>query len=120
VTTTSRPADPSGEDGVLAGRTVVDDPTSPVKEPGTPGIRVLVFTSVGAFVAEAVTAHDGRWTIAGLRAGQYLVVAEVPSAYAPRHGLDPWDGGAVWRMLLGIVEIDDRAVDLVDLVLTLR
>jgi hypothetical protein len=55
-----------------------------------------------------------------LARGRYVVLAEVPAAYAPATGLDPWLGGPTWTAVLGIVEVDDGPIDLVDLVLVRR
>lgn len=108
-TTTTVPEGPVGP-GVLAGAVVR---TGPEGEVGVAGIRVVA--STWGDQRTAITDAQGRWRIDRLPTGLYLVVAEVPAAYRPHTGVDPWLGGPTWSTVLGLVVAGESPVDLVDL-----
>ncbi|MEZ5138518.1 MAG: sigma-70 family RNA polymerase sigma factor [Acidimicrobiales bacterium] len=114
--TTTIPESPVAP-GALGGRITVVDPATDAAA-GLPGVRVVA--AAWGERHEATTDADGRWSIAALPAGRYLVVADVPAAYRPSRGLDPWLGGPTWPAVLGVVEVADVPLDLVDLRLTAR
>jgi RNA polymerase sigma factor (sigma-70 family) len=120
TTTTTRPVDPEPGPGTVAGRVVALDPADPAGQLGVAGVRISVRQLLGSASSIATSGPDGRWDVASLPAGTYVVLAEVPAAYRPTAGIDPWLGGLTWTAILGIVEVDDRPLDLVDLVLVRR
>jgi hypothetical protein len=119
TTTTEPEPEPPGT-GVLSGRIVVAGSAAPGEETGVEDVRIVLVRPFGGPGTEARTGPDGRWRVPRLASGRYLVVAEVPSAYAPQAGLDPWLGGPTWTAVLGVVELDRGSIDLVDLRLVPR
>jgi RNA polymerase sigma factor (sigma-70 family) len=118
TSTTAPVVDPPGT-GVLSGRVLVVDPAAPDADQGVEGVRIVLQRPFGEGT-ELATGPDGRWVVPRLARGRYVVLAEVPAAYAPATGLDPWLGGPTWTAVLGIVDVDDGPIDLVDLVLVRR
>ncbi len=59
----------------LAGRVFCDDNDDSIdnSEDGVSGVRVVLLTVAGAFVAETTTAADGSYEFTGLNAGEYKV-----------------------------------------------
>ncbi len=111
TTTTSLP--PVVGPGTLTGRATRSEADG--AELPVPGIEVVAYDDQGRLAGTTTTVGDGRWSLARVPKGRYLVVAVVPARYRPAVGEDPWTGGATWAAILGEVEVADRALDLVDL-----
>ena len=119
TTTTTAPEGPVG-DAQLSGRAVQSDPDAPGVDLPVSGVDVVAYDDEGRLAGTTATAADGRWALADLPSGHFLVVAIVPAAFRPADGADPWKGGATWGTILGSVDVADHELDLVDLRLVPR